>query len=485
MFTRRGLLAAILAGVTLRLWVMTSHLGTLSADEAYTGLQARAILDGRWPVVIDGMTYTAVFESYLFAPFVAVFGLHVVPLKWLSTAGWAAAALLVAAIAQRLSPSRSARVVPGLAAGMVWLAPGTMLVLSTRAYVGYSAGIAAVCAACWATLRLVEGRNAVTAARSAVVGALGGLAVYCHPMYATVVLPMLAVPAWCYRRLLRQWWLPAGGAALATNIPFLVWNAVNDWPSLDQPADATESVPPRLIRFATGLVPRVMGLRTGDGTWVHGHLPGMVVYGALLALAVWGAVSALRRHRVTGAVLVAPLVVAWPAMSLLSNLSFVADGRYGIITFPFLVVAMALGVGDLTSLWRSQWVLPVVLAVWVGVFSVPWASREVGRELGDPNAHVQRVIDVLEAEGFDRVMGTYWWVLPVDLISDGRILTGTSGAPDVVLLPRTQTLVEATPDERLAYVFAHDAYAPELLRLPEDRYEKRRVGGAIVLLPRS
>jgi hypothetical protein len=484
-FTRRGLLAAAVAGVALRLWVMTSGLGTLSADEAYTGLQARAILDGRWPVVIDGMTYTAVFESYLFAPFVAVFGLHVVPLKWLSTAGWAGAAVLLALVARRLSPDRSARVAAVLAAGMIWLAPGAILVLSTRAYVGYSTGIAAVCATWWATLRLVENRHAVTASRSAAVGALGGLAVYCHPMYATVVLPMLAVPAWYHRRLLRRWWLPAGAAALAANLPFLVWNATNGWPSLDQPADATESAAPRLVRFATGLVPRALGLRTGDGTWVHGHLPGVVLYGALLALALWGAITAVRRHRVTGSVLAAPLVVAWPAMSLLSNLSFVADGRYGIITFPFLVVAMALGVGELVSRWRTERVLTAALVVWIGLFTVPWVSREAGRELGDPNDHVQRVIDVLDAEGFDRVLGTYWWVLPVYLISGGRILTGTLGAPDVVLLPRTQTRVDATPDDRLAYVFAPDAYAPELLRLPEDRYDKRRVAGAVVLFPRS
>lgn len=475
----------MVAGVALRLWVMTSHPGTLSADEAYTGLQARAILDGRWPVVIDGMTYTAVFESYLFAPFVAVFGLHVVPLKWLSTPGWVGAAVLLAIVARRLSPDRSARMATVAAAGMVWLAPGAMMVLSTRAYVGYSTGIVAVCATWWATLRLVENRDAVTASRSAVVGALGGVAVYCHPMFATVVLPMLAVPSWYHRRLLRRWWLPAGAAALAANLPFLVWNATNGWPSLDQPADATESAVPRLVRFATGLVPRVMGLRTGDGTWVHGYVPGVMLYGALLALAVWGTLKALRHNPVTGAVLAAPLVVAWPAMSMLSNLSFVADGRYGIITFPFLVVAMALGVSDLVTRWRSQNVLPVALAVWVGLFAVPWVSREAGRDLGDPNEHIQQVIDVLDAEGFDRALGTYWWVLPVDVISGGRILTGTVGAPDVVLLPGTQALVEATPDDRLAYVFAPDAYAPELLRLPEDRYEKRRVAGSIVLLPRS
>lgn len=483
LLTRRGLIAIIIVGVGLRLWVMTSHLGTLSADEAYTGLQARAILDGRFPVVIDGMTYTAVFESYLFAPFVALFGLHVVPLKFLSTLGWVTAAVFTGAAVRRLAPPHLGR----LASAMVWLAPGAILVLTTRAYVGYSTGVAAVAATFWAATRLAdEARNgrAPTAWRSALVGGLGGLAVYCHPMFATVALPMLAVIAWQQRRRLKQWWLPGATAAVAVNLPFLVWNAVNEWPSLEQPADATESAPARLSRFFTGLLPRVLGLRTGDGTWVHGRLPGVVLYVALVMLVAWGCVVAVRRHGASGAVLVAPLVLAWPAMSMLSNLSFVADGRYGVITFPFVIAALVCGLGDLAARWPASRVLAVTLGMWVLLFTVPWVTREAGRDLGDPNAHVQRVIDTLEAEGVTRVLGTYWWVLPIDLISDGHILTGTVGHPDVILLPRTQASVETTPDDRLAYVFAPDAYAPELLRLAEDRYDLRRVAGAVVLIPR-
>jgi hypothetical protein len=481
LFTRRGLLVLIAVGVVLRLWVMTSPLGTLSADEAYTGLQARAILDGRFPVVIDGMTYTAVFESYLFAPFVAVFGLHVVPLKWLSTLGWVTAAVLTGAATRRLATPSSGR----LASALMWLAPGAMLVLTTRAYVGYSTGVAAVAATLWATVRLVD-RGTTTrlsAAQSAAVGALGGVAIYCHPMFATVVLPMLAVAAWVNWRHLRRWWLPATGAAIAVNLPFLVWNAVNDWPSLDQPAEATESATTRLGRFGTGLVPRVLGLRTGDGTWVHGRVLGVALYAALIGVVIWGVVVALRRQRAAGAVLAAPLVLGWPAMATLSNLSFVADGRYGIIMFPLLITALAMGIGDVTSRWRESSTAITVVTLWVVLLIVPWMSREVGRDLGDPNAHVQRVIDTLEAEGIDRVLGTYWWVLPIDLISGGRILTGTVGHPDVVLLPRTQAEVLSAPDERVAFVFAPDAYTPELLYMPEEHYRIRRVAGAVVLIP--
>jgi hypothetical protein len=478
----RWVIAVFAIGVALRLWVLTSHLGTMSADEAYTGLQAAAILDGRFPVVIDGMTYTAVAESYLYAPLVALSGVQVVTLKWLSAPGWLIAAGLLGWVVSRVAGRRAGM----LAGAMVWLAPGAMLVLSTRAYVGYSTGLVAVTATLASCVIAVRGadRNRPDPRHGALAGGCAGLACYLHPMFATVALPMFAAATWPYRRHLRRWWLPAMAAAVGANSVFLAWNAVNGWPSLSQPAEATDTWLQRLEGFFTGLVPRALGLRTGAGDWVLGTGPTVVVYIAVLLIIAYGAVVLWRRDTRSGAVVIAPLIMSWPLMASLTNLSFVADGRYGIITFPLLVTALAVGLEDLSTRWRPNVrVVPAALALWVLVFCLPWLGTEAGDDLGDPNEHVQRVVDVLDEAGMRYALGTYWWVLPIEVISDGRIRTGTLGHPDVVLLPRTQRLVESVSEDELAYVFSPEAYAPELLPGGEDRYRMRRVAGAVVAIP--
>ena len=40
------------------------------------------------------------------------------------------------------------------------------------------------------------------------------------------------------------------------------------------------------------------------------------------------------------AVVVVPVLVCWPLMAMLANLSFVADSRYALIYLPFLVIDM-------------------------------------------------------------------------------------------------------------------------------------------------
>ena len=117
-------------GLLMRLHLLRTPAGMLNADEAYTGLQSLAILRGDLPTVIRGAGYTAVLDSYFFAPFVWIFGAHVVPLKLLSSLWWSGAAVLMYVLAKRFV-GRSWGL---LAASMVWVAPGAMMLLSTRAY---------------------------------------------------------------------------------------------------------------------------------------------------------------------------------------------------------------------------------------------------------------------------------------------------------------------------------------------------------------
>ena len=88
-----GVVVVGIFGLLMRLHLLRTPAGMLNADEAYTGLQSLAILRGDLPVVIRGAGYTAVLDSYFFAPFVWIFGAHVVPLKLLSSLWWSGAAV--------------------------------------------------------------------------------------------------------------------------------------------------------------------------------------------------------------------------------------------------------------------------------------------------------------------------------------------------------------------------------------------------------
>lgn len=480
--TRRQRLAVagvVLAGIALRVWVLRTPQGALNADESFTGLQAMEIVRGDLPVVFEGQAYTAVPESYLFAPFVWIFGAHVVALKILASALWAVVALLV---------HRQLRSVVGFnwalaAATFLWLAPGASLVMSLRAYEGYASGMLVVFLAAMATRRLML-RERATTRSSALVGALLGLAVYVHPMFVAVAVPIALAPSWVHRRDLRRWWLPSFAAAVLVNLPFIAWNITNDWDSLDQPTTGVDSPVTRLGRFFTDLMPRALGLRDLDGDWTLGRTIGPLLAIVLLGLVTVGAIDLWRRGRAER-VFVLPLVLAWPIMSLFGNLEYVADGRYGMIVLPFVVIALVVGVERISRrVVRSSTAVPLVATlVWSAILVVPWARANLGDVVDDPNADVKRVVDRLDEDGVKYVAGNFWWVLPIEYASDRRIRTEVVGNPYVVRLPDSHRIVQDASDTQVAFVFDATDEDLDRLRLPVERYERREIGRAVLYVP--
>jgi hypothetical protein len=275
------------------------------------------------------------------------------------------------------------------------------------------------------------------------------------------------------------------GAAVAVNVPFLVWNAKNSWPSLDQPPnDSGFTYTDRLRGFFTGLLPRDLGVRRlgAQGDWLFGRPLGVLVVLIVLGAAAYGAVRLVRADPWRGAVLAAPLVTSWLLMAGLTNLSFVDDGRYGIIVFPVLVLCAVAGVEPLLrNLPSFSWLL--IAGLWVLVCTIPFLHAEAGTDLGDPNEQTQALIDAIENAGFDRVAGNYFAVLPIEYMSDARIRTAVAGNPYVIRLPDTQRLVDATPPERLAYVFAPGPIDPSWVKLPLDQYRTVDVAGYTLYFP--
>lgn len=478
-------LVFFVVGVLIRLWVIYTTRGQLSADESYTGLQSAAILEGHFPIVIPGLVYTSPFDSYLMTPMTALFGQNSLLLKLFPSLAWAAASFMLVAVVRRLSTDRSAL----LAGGFLWLAPGSLAVISTRAYQSYASGMAVVLATTLAVVIVMQATPSSAAQvgvpapwRSAVAGGLAGFAFYLHPMFLAVVVPLMAVPSWRFRRFVRPWWLPALGGALLANGPFLVWNAKNGWPSLSQPAPATDGPLDRLLRFGTGLVPRAYGLRNYNGEYIFGRAISFVLGLLLVAAVSYGVVVLWRRNRRLFAIMAAPLIAGWGIMAMFTNTTYVLDGRYAIITFPFVVIALAIGADALLPDRRGC--AQLALAAWVGVFAVPFLVSDTGTDWRDPNAAFRDIASFLEAKDIDRLSGFYWYVFPIELVTDRRIRVSVAGNPYVVLLPNTQRLVESTPPEQVAFLFSLADEDTAQLRMPADQYDRTVLGGIVLYTPR-
>lgn len=482
---KRGFVVAIVgvAGIALRGQILDGSMGALFADEAYSGLQSVGVIrDGRFPIVIDGNVYSAAIEAYLFSPILVFAGGGIAALKWLFVSVWAAAAVTAFGAGRRLMDNRAGTV----AATLVWLAPGAMLVLSTRAYMGYSLGLAVTAGVLWAAAGVAD-LGTATPLSSACLGFLAGLAFYLHPMFGAAAAPLVAVAAVVHFRNWRRWWVPAVGGALAANAAFIGWNAINGWPSLNSSLPFEGTYFERLRGFATGLLPRAFGLRTFAGEWVFGRSLGLAVYGLLLGGVVAGCIVIVRASaRPSRWLLPVALAGSFPLMALLTPLIFVADGRYAIIVFPLFAIALGAAVSALLSaLSARQFAVGLVGigALWAAVTVVPFVDQQQGFESADPNAWQQRVIDRLDEVGITRVAGNYGLVLPIEFRSDQAIRVAVAGNPYVIRFPTSQRIVEHSPPDEVAFLFAPGDLDPGWFYLPLAEYRVEDLGGFILYLP--
>ena len=486
-------------GYTIRAYLLGTKFGELNADEAFTGLQALEIAKGDLPIVYRGIGYTGIVDSYVFAPFTMLFGARVVPLKLLTSLWWIASSVVMFHVVRSIRrdsgcehPDRWA----WLGAGMLWLTPGAMMVVSIRAWEAYGLLLATTFASADMVRRVVLKESNV---RRDVLwaGALLGFAFYLHPMTLAAVIPITLVPCWTFRRRVRDWWMPALGAAVFVNIPFLAWNVRNDWLSLSQPSPPMNSTWDRLSSFFTGLLPRAFGFMNMDGSWIWGAVS-VVIYLLALALMVLG-VTVLVRKVPGGLVFALPAVLCWPILSLFNNMWFVEDGRYSSVGFPFLVVAMVVGLADiarrLLPRFTGRSAFAVALAVWLGVLVLPWSKVNAGPRVEDPNERIRVLVEILEDEDFRYAAGNYWLMNPIEYQSNQRIHVAVHGHPWGVLFPWrpklpwgvsfSQRQVEVLSQDPLdiAYVFLAGDERLEVLPLPVEQYERREVMGAVMYLP--
>ena len=478
------LLVAII-GMALRWWVLTSPAGVLNSDEAYTGLASLGVLDGRLPVVIDGNRYSAVLEAYVFAPVFGLTGPSILTLKLIPVVFWAVAAVLAYLAGTYLAgPGPARRRVGAVAGALVWIAPGALLVVSTLAYVSYALGMAISTAALLIAAQVID-RDRPSIRSSAFLGAIVGLGFYVHPMFLTVLVPLTAPVVWHHRRSLRAFWMPFVGSGIFVNLPFLAWNAVNGFPSLEVQNALPGTYTERLDTFFRELIPRGYGLRDVSFGWVLGRESGWLAYAVLVALVVVGCVTLVRRSERRSRWLVPVTVVAvWPLMALFSPLIWSADGRYNVISFPFVAIAAAGAVAAIPAS-RPKWLTVGAVALvvgWGAVYVWPHTDEVASVRSGDPNATLYELVDFLDAEGIELVAGSYWRVLTVEFATDRQII-GAVSPPEPIRFPDRQRAVEASPPEQVAFVFPNWAEDPTKLWMAPADYERIVVGDTVVYLP--
>jgi 4-amino-4-deoxy-L-arabinose transferase-like glycosyltransferase len=476
------LIAAIigLAGLVPRWLLLRSPAGVLTADEAYTGIQSYEILGGQFPIVLGGTAYTLPFEAYLYAPVAAVFGTNVVVLKMLSTLSWALASVAVYHVAKRASNRRTGLI----AATLCWITPGGLLLISVTAYPAYASGllvsVGAFALAAVATDADEPGRRLLLC-----FGSLAGFGFWLHPMFLASLVPMVLVVLWTHHRRIEVWVLVTAGGLLGC-APLLLWNAKNGWPSLESPTEVEGTYLERLRTFAEDLMPRALGLRNIELEWQPNNLVAPAIYLCLVALAIYGTVVSLRRsERRSRLLLPAVLLGVFPIMALFENLIFAFDGRYGIISFPFVVMAIAIAVDSLagrTSVARTFGVFSVVAIVWVVGLIGPTVRPLVDASGGNPNGHLEDAVAALDDAGVDRVYGSYWAVMPIDYMGDKRIV-GAVFPFWPIRFPDRQRTVEANSFDDIAIVFVNTDEDPSQLPMPVERYDRRTFGNIVIYFP--
>jgi hypothetical protein len=470
---------AVAIGVAFRWWVLRSGQGGTISDESVTGLVSLDIVRRHdLHLVFPGQQYTLPLESYLMAPVLAITGASDVVLKLVAVLEWAVSAWLIGRIARLFVSRGAAHVVSAVA----WIGAGTLLVISTQDLAGYNSGLALSLAAVYLAARAAI-RHQPSRWESFAAGVCAGVAIWCHPMFAATTLPALAVTTWFHRRAWRDWWLMTAAGGVVGLGPFLAYNIRYGFPSLHFPDFGTPSTySERLQIYAMQTLPRLLGFRSYEGVWLLGSVVGKLLYGLVLAGAAVGLVHAARRSR-AGVVLLVATAVSPFIIGLLRPTNYYIDGRYAIVYYGPIVVGLA--VAGMWLIGRLH--APVALAVfapvlWTVLVAFPFADHLLEHDHTTPNADVDAVIGVLDRAAIDRVGADYFVAIRIEWRSDEHIRVATIDLP-LVRFPRSQALVDAAPDFKVAYVFFPGQEQAALLRLPVELYTVVDVGGFKVYLP--
>jgi hypothetical protein len=467
--------AAVLVGMLLRAWVLSSDLGVLDSDEAIIGLMARHALDGEVSALVWLSPYGGSHESLLAAAVFAVAGSSVLALKLTSIAFFATAAVLVWIVGRRTVGEPAAR----LGAALFWLWPPFFVWFSTKARGYYGAALVCGLLVVLLALRLRERDSRIEAA---LLGLAVGVGAWVAGQTALLAVPAVAWLVWQRPGVVRHGWVALPSALVGAS-PWLIWNARHDWIGFPPKAVAGSDTS-YIERFAdlfTTVLPTWLGLRLPFSLdWTLGR----VVGAALTAAAVVAFVLLLvRRARDPRLGLLFVIGAAFPFLYAASSFTYyVRDPRYVVFLGP--VIALLVG-RALAAHWATA-ALGLALAAGLSLTGLVQMERQALHNLVEPGvpppADVSPLVTVLDREGVTRVLAPYWVAYRLSFETDERILATSTG---FVRHAETDRIVRSDPAAAHVFVVGSRAEATARPRLEARRQHRLRADGWVVYLPRG
>lgn len=462
-----GLLA--LAGLGLRLALLIGAGWRYDYDEGMVGLQVLRILRGARPVFHPGQPYLAALESYLIAPFFALFGVNAITLKlvpWLLSGGYVATA---GWLGGRTFDRRTGVLSALLAAG----APAYLLVVGMKTWGATAETLLLGNLVLISTGYVVDQAQPehVQSRALVILGLLGGVAFWVSWLIVFYALPVLIVLALWGRSTLRRRWLVGGLAFFAGSAPLWGYNLAHDFATfrylLDGQGSTWQQARAVLDHLNYDLSPRLV---SGDPAWRLLSWPAIwwlqIVYeGGLIGLVVWVRrgpwANAQRPRRALLALFALGLPVIYVASGYgshaLNEFGFDATGRYVLMIHSVLPVGVA-ALCSVLMRWR-RWLAAALLSSVIalnllGAARLPYRLAFTSPYYTRQPATLDPLIDFLDQEGIRHVWTDVGIAHVLMFETHERILAADwydiYGARGIVRFPEVPRQIYRA--ERVAYV---------------------------------
>lgn len=467
-----ALIALVALGVLARIWMMSSPMGAPDGDEAVSGLMARHILRGEFPVFFWGQHYGGAAEAYLTAMLFGLFGSSVVTLKLIPVFLYALGAVVLWRVALRLGYPRAV-----LAAAVFWVAPAYFVWKSTKAHAVYGLLLVLGLMTILLVLRLSDDPSSI--GDRLWLGLTLGLGWWVTPQIVLIAAPALVWLTITTPRFLRWSWLLVPGALLGA-APWLGWNVANDWASLKiglpLPDNTYASHFPVFFRRS---LPTALGLRVPfSQSWLPAPVPGLMAYVTAALAFLWVAFRWRRNTR-----LFVLIGFAYPFIFSLSPWAwYTEEPRYLVPLAPIIVLLLVCLVNDRAIRVAAIAVLVVSSIVGLARMDAERLYPELAPDVPVPH-DFSELIRTLHEHDVDRVLADYWVAYRLSFESDESIIATSTG---LVRYQPHDVLVRRDPQAATVFVkgSASEAGFVDSIRSEDTSYSRYETEDFVIYEPR-